>query len=100
VELTLQEMDSKYVSAGKDIRGNMVAPHSNTGRLKIDKTALERRSNYRGEQANHLVKQFCGYRAYDKDSYKREDDLYDAAIYAALVTLGTASKSAGTRSSA
>jgi hypothetical protein len=86
--LNPQEIDLKYVSAGKDMRGNMVAPHSNTGRLKIGKTALEKRSNYRGEQANHLVKQFCGYHAFDKDSYRREDDLYDAATYAALVTLG------------
>jgi hypothetical protein len=29
-----------------------------------------------------------GFRAFDKDSYKREDDLFDAAMYAALVSIG------------
>jgi hypothetical protein len=65
VGLNPHEMGSKYASAGKDIRGNMIAPHSDTGRLKIGKTALGRRSNYRRDQANHLVKQFCGYHAFE-----------------------------------
>ena len=83
-----QEIDAKFVATGKDMRGAMVEPHSTTGRLKIGKTAFERRSHYRGELANHLIKQFCGYHAYDKDSYRREDDLYDCATYAALISLG------------
>jgi len=83
-----QEIDAKFVSAGKDARGQMVSPHAKTGRFKIGRTAFERRSNYRGVTANHLTKQVCGYHAYDKESYRREDDLYDAAIYAVLVSLG------------
>jgi hypothetical protein len=35
-----------------------------------------------------LIKQVTGFKTFDKDSYKREDDLLDAAVYAALVALG------------
>jgi hypothetical protein len=35
-----------------------------------------------------LVRQVTGFRAFDKDSYRREDDLFDAAMYAVLVSLG------------
>jgi hypothetical protein len=37
---------------------------------------------------NHLTRQVTGFRAFDKDAYRREDDLYDAAMYAALISLG------------
>ena len=29
-----------------------------------------------------------GFHAFDKDAYRREDDLLDAALYSALVALG------------
>ena len=38
--------------------------------------------------ANHLVRQVTGFRAFDKDAYCREDDLFDAAMYAVLASLG------------
>ena len=82
------EIETKYVSAGKDARALMVEPHSSGGRLKIGRSALERRTLYRGVMQNHLVGQVTGFHAFDKQSYKREDDLYDAAMYAALVSLG------------
>jgi hypothetical protein len=47
-----------------------------------------KRTNYRGVTANHLTRQVTGFRAFDKDAYRREDDLYDAAMYAALISLG------------
>jgi hypothetical protein len=82
------EIDAKYVTAGKDARAQMVSPHANSGRLKIGKTAFDLRTNYRGVTANHLIKQVCGFHAYDKEAYRREDDLLDAALYAALISLG------------
>ena len=63
-------------------------PHAAAGRLKISRSALEKRSSYRGTIANHLTRQVTGFRAFDKDAYKREDDLFDAAMYAVLVSLG------------
>ena len=86
--LNPREIDSKYVAVGKDARALMVEPHAAGGRVKIGWTALDKRSSYRGVVANHLTRQVTGFRAFDKDSYRREDDLFDAAIYAVLVSLG------------
>ena len=81
------EIDAKYVSLGKDGRALAVEPHATGGRMKLGRSALEMRTNYRGVVANHLVRQVTGFRAFDKDAYRREDDLFDAAMYAALVSL-------------
>ena len=86
--LNPREIDTKYVAAGKDARALMVEPHAAAGRVKIGRPAFDKRSSYRGVMANHLVRQVSGFRAFDRDAYKREDDLYDAAMYAALVSLG------------
>ena len=56
--------------------------------MKIGRSALEKRTSYRGVIANHLTRQVTGFRAFDKDAYRREDDLFDAAMYAVLVSLG------------
>ena len=46
-----REIDSKYVSAGKDARALMVwEPHATGGRVKIGRTALERPASYRGRR--------------------------------------------------
>ena len=86
--LSPREIDAKYVSAGKDARALMVEPHSTAGRVKIGRSALLKRTSYRGVMANHLTRQVTGFRAFDKDAYKREDDLFDASMYATLVSLG------------
>jgi hypothetical protein len=86
--LNPREIDAKYVAMGKDARALMVEPHSTGGRLKIGKSAFAKRTSYRGAVANHLVRQVTGFRAFDKDAYKREDDLFDAAVYSVLVSLG------------
>ena len=56
-----QEIDSKFVSAGKDMRAQMASPHAIVGRMKVGKTAFDKRSNYRGVMANHLVRQVTGF---------------------------------------
>jgi hypothetical protein len=86
--LNPSEIDTKYVAAGKDARALMVEPHAAAGRVKIGRAALGKRSSYRGVLANHLTRQVTGFRAFDKDAYRREDDLFDAAIYSVLVSLG------------
>jgi hypothetical protein len=85
--LNPREIDTKFVVLGKDGRALAVEPHASGGRLKISRSALDKRTNYRGVVANHLVRQVTGFRAFDKDAYRREDDLFDAAMYAALVSL-------------
>ena len=86
--LNPQEIDSKYVAAGKDARALMAEPHVAAGRLKIGRSALDKRTHYRGVMANHLIRQVTGFRAFDRDSYRREDDLLDATLYSVLVCLG------------
>jgi hypothetical protein len=56
--------------------------------VKLSRSTLDKRPNYRGVAANHLVRQVTGFRAFDKDAYKREDDLLNACMYAALVSRG------------
>jgi hypothetical protein len=82
------EIDTKYVTLGKDGRALAVEPHVTDGRVKLSRSALDKRTNYRGVVANHLTRQVTGFRAFDKDAYRREDDLFDAAMYAVLVSLG------------
>jgi hypothetical protein len=82
------DIDSKLVALGKDGRALAAEPHVNAGRVKIGKSALDKRMNYRGVTANHLVRQVTNFKTFDKDAYKREDDLLDAAVYAALVAFG------------
>jgi hypothetical protein len=83
-----RELDDKFVMMGKDRRALAVEPHVTAGRVKIGRPALEKRSNYRGIVANHLIRQVTGFKCFDKDSYKREDDLFDAAMYSVLAMLG------------
>jgi hypothetical protein len=83
-----REIDAKYVTLGKDGRALAVEPHVTGGRVKLSRSALDKRTSYRGVVANHLVRQVTGFRAFDKDAYRREDDLFDAAMYAVLVSLG------------
>jgi hypothetical protein len=56
--------------------------------VKLSRVAFDRRTNCRGVVANHLVRQVTGFRAFDKDAYRSEDDLFDAAMYSVLVSLG------------
>jgi hypothetical protein len=93
-------IDAKYVSLGTGGRALAVEPHATQGRLKICRTALDKRMNYRGVVANHLVRQITGFRAFDKDASRREDDLFDAAMYAALTAIGMGLRRAGRNSSA
>ena len=79
------EVASEFVMLGKDNRAVRVEPHVSAGRVKISVHALDKRTNFRGVTANHLVRQVTGFKTFDKDSYKREDDLLDAAVYSVLV---------------
>jgi hypothetical protein len=85
--LNPNEIDTKFVALGKDGRALAAEPHATGGRVKLSRSALDKRTNYRGVVANHLVRQVTGFRAFDKDAYRREDDLFDAAMYAVLVSL-------------
>jgi hypothetical protein len=82
------ELDSNYVAMGKDGRAISVEPHVAQGNVKLSAHALDKRTNYRGITANHMTRQVCGFHAFDKEAYKREDDLFDAFTYSVLKGLG------------
>jgi hypothetical protein len=42
-------------------------------------------------------RQVIGFRAFDKNAYPREDDLFDAAMYAVLVSFGGATEARWSR---
>jgi hypothetical protein len=86
--LNPREIKTEWVALGKDNRALRAEPHVTSGRVKIGRHALDKRTNYRGVTANHLVRQVTGFKTFDKDVYKREDDLLDAAVYSILLGLG------------
>jgi hypothetical protein len=83
-----QEIATELVVLGKDNRALCAEPHFTSGRVKIGRSALDKRSNYRGVTANHLIRQVTGFKTFDRDAYKREDDLLDACVYSVLLGLG------------
>jgi hypothetical protein len=91
------EIGADFVKLGKDGRALAVEPHATQGRLKIGRTALDKRMSYRGVAANHLLRQITGFRAFDKDASRREDDLFDAAMYAALTAIGNGTEARWSR---
>jgi hypothetical protein len=55
--LSPREIDTKWVELGKDGRALVVEPHATGGRFKLGRSALDKRTSYRGVVANHLVLQ-------------------------------------------
>jgi hypothetical protein len=81
-------LPTDWVELGKDGRALMAAPHILGGRVKLAKTAYDKRMEFKGAVHNHLVAQLTGFRLFDRKASKRADDLSDAAIYAVLRCLG------------
>ena len=48
--LNPREIDTKYVAVGKDARALMAEPHATAGRVKIGKSAFDKRTSYRGNR--------------------------------------------------
>ena len=80
--LNPREIDSKYVTAGKDARALMVEPHAAGGRVKIGRTALDKRTSYRGMTTIDPTGR-SRVRAFDKEAYRREDDLGRRSLFSA-----------------
>jgi hypothetical protein len=81
-------LPTDWVELGKDGRALMAEPHILGGRVKLAKTAYDKRMEFKGAVHNHLVAQLTGFRLFDRKASKRADDLSDAAIYAVLRCLG------------
>jgi hypothetical protein len=81
-------LPTDWVELGKDGRALMAEPHILGGRVKLAKTAYDKRLEFKGAVHNHLVAQLTGFRLFDRKAGKGADDLSDAAIYAVLRCLG------------
>ena len=81
-------LPTDWVELGKDGRALMAEPHILGGRVKLAKTAYDKRMEFKGAVHNHLVAQLTGFRLFDRKAGKRADDLSDAAIYAVLRCFG------------
>jgi hypothetical protein len=55
--LNPNEISFDFVMLGKDNRALAAEPHVTGGSVKIARSALDKRTNYRGVTANHLVRQ-------------------------------------------
>jgi hypothetical protein len=80
-----QEIDSKLVARGKDLRALAAERFINGGQVRLTQAACDRISRLKGVARNHLLAQTAGFRVADKDAWKRSDDLVDALVYATLV---------------
>ena len=56
--IAAQALPTDWVEAGKDQRALMAEPHIRAGRVKLAKTAYDKRMEFKGAVHNHLVAQF------------------------------------------
>jgi hypothetical protein len=61
-------LQTDWVEVDKDGRALMVEPHVSAGRVKLSRTAYEKRMEFRGAVHNHLLAQVTGFRTFDKKS--------------------------------
>jgi len=81
-------IESGLTALGKDARALSSSGHHYNGHVKITKEAYEKLVMYKGEAANHYIKQVTSFRAGDPESGKRADDLLDVHAYGIALGLG------------
>lgn len=82
-----QAIDSALTSVGKDERAISVSGYVYRHKVKMTQYAYDKTVNHKGQEQNHFVTQFCGYRVGVKDQM---DDLLDAGCYGIAIALGDA----------
>lgn len=85
--LPAAEIESKLTAVGKDERAISVSGYVFRGWVKIAGPAYEKTVNYKGDTANHLLKQVVGYHVGQRD---RPDDLLDCFTYGIAIAMGNA----------
>jgi hypothetical protein len=81
----VQSIDSKLTAVGKDERAISVSGYVHQGKVKLSRAAYEKTCVYKGQSANHMVKQVFGFRLGVKD---QQDDLLDTFCYGVAIALG------------
>lgn len=80
-------IESGLTAVGKDERAISVSGYVYRGMVKLSVHAHDKVANYKGQNRNHFITQFCGYRIGVKD---QADDLLDAGCYGIAIALGNA----------
>lgn len=80
-------IDSGLTAVGKDERAISVSGYVYRHKVKMTQYAYDKTVNHKGQEQNHFVTQFCGYRVGVKDQM---DDLLDAGCYGIAIALGNA----------
>jgi hypothetical protein len=78
-------IEGKLTLVGKSERAISVSGYVNKGWVKIARHAYDKVAIYKGRSRNHLLYQLTGFRIGVQD---KDDDLFDAAIYAIALGLG------------
>ncbi len=88
LEMNAYAIDTALTAKGKDERALAASGYVYRGDVKICEPAFEKTTTYKKMNANHLIKQVCGFRLNDKDAGKRADDLLDCFTYGITISLG------------
>lgn len=80
-------IDSKLTSLGKDARALNASSYFAQSMVKITQAAYDKTSLFRTISRNHLVGQLTEFRI-GESGKKRQDDLFDTAMYGAAIALG------------
>lgn len=83
-----QEIPAARVALGKDLRALAADRRINGGVVRLTAGTFDKTSRLKGVIRNHLVSQISGFRAGDKEAWKRSDDLVDALVYGVLQSFG------------
>lgn len=81
----VHSIDSKLTAVGKDERAISVSGYVHQGKVKLSRAAYEKTCVYKGQSANHMLKQVFGFRLGAKD---QNDDLLDTFCYGTAIALG------------
>jgi hypothetical protein len=83
--LPVNVIDSVLTSLGKDERAINVSGYVHQRMVKVTRSAFEKVISYKGQYANHLIKQVFSFRLGVKD---QQDDLLDCFTYGIILALG------------
>lgn len=78
-------IDTKMTALGKEERALNASPAVYQGKVKFSDHAYNKKSNFKGQNRNHMLAQVCGFRMGQKRAH---DDLLDAFTYSVAISLG------------
>ncbi|MCO4880248.1 hypothetical protein [Paraburkholderia caribensis] len=87
VGMPVSAINSKYTAVGKDARAMAIVNVVSSGEVGWCPYAFNKQVQFKGETANHALRQVVKYRIGDPDAHKRADDCFDAFSYGVILAL-------------